>query len=221
MAPRGAVAAPQLVAIADLRPTQFAVGFREVMQKRERYRQANPVQRLKLISRRPVPVVLGDGGRAFVLDRHHWLCALQAEGVAAAPTLILDDLSARDPDGFWRTLQERGWCRLYDEDGLGRAHEDMPSSLAALRDDPFRSLASALRRCGGVDKIETPFSEFQWADRLRASLSRNDLVQDFEAALETALVLARQWAPATRRSQSVSQARIAARAMPAWQRLSS
>lgn len=202
MAPRTSTAALQLVAIADLRPTQFAVGFREIAFKQERYRKASPTRRLGLINSRPVPVVLGAHGRTFVLDRHHWLCALMAEGVAAAPTLILDDLSAMDSDGFWRTLQRRGWRRLYDGDGVGRAYEDMPTSLAALQDDPFRSLASALKRRGGFDKIDVPFSEFQWADRLRCSLSLEDLVQDFDAALEAALVLARQWAPASRWSQS-------------------
>ncbi|MFC3068469.1 ParB-like protein [Phenylobacterium soli] len=180
--------------IADLYPTQFAVGFREVAHKRWRYRQASPAERAALISGRAVPVVRGPGGRTFVLDRHHWLCALQAEGVASAPTFTVGDLSASGPDRFWRTLQDRGWCRLYDAEGRRRSHEDMPQSLSALQDDPFRSLASALRRRGGFDKIDVPFSEFHWADGLRRSLDPELLAQDFEAALERGLLLASCWA---------------------------
>lgn len=188
----------QHVLIADLRPTQFAVGFREVAHKRRRYRQASSSERLALIHDRPVPVVLGAGGHLFALDRHHWLCALQAEGVAAAPTSMVDDLSALRPDRFWRTLDARGWCRLHDAAGRRRHYEELPPALSGLRDDPFRSLASALKRGGGVDKIEVPFSEFQWADRLRQWLDHDALVRDFDGALEKAIAWARDGRPRDR-----------------------
>ena len=44
---------------------------------------------------------------------------------------------------------------------------DIPKSIDALIDDPFRSLAGGLRRVGGFAKDTTPFSEFLWADFLR------------------------------------------------------
>ena len=192
-APPIALGSLQNVRIADLRPTQFAVGFREVAHKRRRYGQASAIRQREMIEERPVPIVLGEGGRAFVLDRHHWLCALLAEEVEAAPTSILDDLSTLSPDAFWRTLDDRGWCRLRDADGHRRDPDAMPPTLAALQDDPFRSLASALRRRGGFHKADLPFSEFHWADLLRTRLDRDALVRDFDGALAKALAFASEW----------------------------
>ena len=47
------------------------------------------------------------------------------------------------------------------------AYGDIPKSIEDMADDPFRSLAGALRRKGGYAKDTTPFSEFLWADFLR------------------------------------------------------
>lgn len=63
--------------------------------------------------------------------------------------------------------------------------------MAGLQDDPFRSLASALRRAGGYAKDETLFSEFARADILRRYLRAKDLDDNFDAALQAALVLSR------------------------------
>ena len=60
-----------------------------------------------------------------------------------------------------------------------------------MADDPFRSLAGALRRRGGYAKDTTPFSEFLWADFLRRRLARKDVEKDFEAALDEAFGLAK------------------------------
>lgn len=140
-----------------------------------------------MIQARPAPVVLGPHRRPFVLDRHHWLCALLAEGVTKVPALIVDDLDWMGADMFWRTLEARGWCRPYDARGVRQGPQAMPSALAALQDDPFRSLASELRRRGGFDKSDVLFSEFRWADHLRRRLDREDLDRDFEAALGKAI----------------------------------
>jgi hypothetical protein len=63
--------------------------------------------------------------------------------------------------------------------------------VADLIDDPFRSLAGALRRVGGYAKETMPFSEFLWADFLRRRMKRKDIERDFEAAVDQALSLAR------------------------------
>ena len=57
-------------------------------------------------------------------------------------------------------------------------------------DDPFRSLAGALRRRGGFAKDTTPYSEFLWADFLRRRLKRKQVDADFDGALEQALQFA-------------------------------
>lgn len=58
-------------------------------------------------------------------------------------------------------------------------------------DDPYRSLAGALRLRGGFAKDVTPFSEFLWADFLRHRVGRKLLKHDFAAALRRALRLAK------------------------------
>ncbi|WP_309646504.1 ParB-like protein [Phenylobacterium sp.] len=62
--------------------------------------------------------------------------------------------------------------------------------IDGLRDDPFRSLASALRRAGGFGKKAAPFSEFAWADFLRSRIQIEVVIADFAGALEQALILA-------------------------------
>ncbi len=61
-----------------------------------------------------------------------------------------------------------------------------------MADDPFRSLAGALRRKGGYAKDTTPFSEFLWADFLRRQIDRKEVEKNFEAALKTAVALAKK-----------------------------
>ena len=179
------------VAIRDLRPTQMTVGYREVAEKRRRWRAAHATGEERAFRHRIVPVVLGPSAHPYVLDRHHWLCALAAEGVAEVPVVVVDDLGAFDRAAFWRTLNWRGWCRPCDAEGRRRDHGDIPSLIAERQDDPFRSLASSLRRAGGYAKVHGPFSEFLWADFLRHRIPRKLVVDDFEAALRAALELSR------------------------------
>jgi hypothetical protein len=136
-----------------------------------------------------------------MLDRHHAVCALLAEGVIAVRVVPLDDLSRLSPEAFWSTLAARGWCHAYDTDGQLLTYDQVPTSLSNLDDDPYRSLASALRRSGGFDKVKVPYSEFAWADFLRRRLDRRALERDFEGVLQAALRLS---------------GGEAARALPGW-----
>ena len=74
---------------------------------------------------------------------------------------------------------------------MRRHYKDIPKSVSALVDDPFRSLAGELRRAGGFAKDTTPFSEFLWADFLRRRMKRRQVEADFSGALEQALGLAK------------------------------
>lgn len=169
--------------LSQLRPTQMTVGWREVAEKRRRGPGAAP---------RSAPAVLGPKGVAYVLDRHHSLCARQQQGEAVAAVHIVEDLQHLSQAAFWRRLDQLGWCRPYDAEGRRRAFRHMPEELAALGDDAFRSLASALRRRGGYRKSSGPFSEFRWADHLRAHIAPALLERDFETAVRAALNLARR-----------------------------
>jgi hypothetical protein len=178
------------VAVAELRPTQVTVGLREVIAKRRRYRATIEAGGLVLLQRHGVPIVIGPESQPYALDRHHGLCALLAEGVSEVPVNPLEDLSSLPEEAFWSTLDARGWCHPYDADGHRLDYARIPTSMADLSDDPYRSLASALRRIGGFDKVRAPFSEFAWADFLRRRLDRKLLEQDFNEALRIAAQIA-------------------------------
>ena len=184
----------QSIAIRDLHPTQLTVGYREVAERRRRWCVGSTTVESAARSL-IVPVVLGPCARSYILDRHHELCALAAEGIAEVQVAVVDDLRRFEWVGFWRTLDRRGWCRPRDADGQRQDYSYIPTTLDGLVDDPFRSLARALRRAGGYEKQETPFSDFLWADFLRGQVARTLINDDFEAALRAALAVARNGGP--------------------------
>jgi hypothetical protein len=176
--------------IADLHPTQITLGLREVANKRLRWRarlrRADSGGAPGLIA----PVVRGGDGRLYLVDRHHLLRGIQLEGIEAVPVRMIADFSKLSTKGFWDALDARGWCHPYDAAGQRRPFSEIPEAIDGLVDDPFRSLASAVRRRGGFSKTPKPFSEFAWADYLRPRVSRELLASDFEAALCLAMVAA-------------------------------
>ena len=134
----------------------------------------------------------------FALDRHHWLCALLAENVFEVAVHVEDDLSYLNEGSFWRTLDRRGWCHPFGTNGRKLPFANIPGFIGDLQDDPFRSLASALRRSGGFEKNKALFSEFLWADYLRRHINPSLVAKNFDLALKTALELAQRRVPASR-----------------------
>ncbi|AWN55326.1 ParB-like protein [Methylobacterium sp. 17Sr1-1] len=191
--PRSSVRDPILhsTPIAELRPTQMTVGYREVEAKRRRWREIDDKDREAFLDSHMIPVLLGPKKRRYVIDHHHLARALQEEGVASVFTFVVADLHHLEKDAFWVVADHRAWVHPYDADGVRRDVGDLPKSIEDLADDPFRSLAGELRRAGGFAKDTTPFSEFLWADFLRRHIKRKDVKQDFSDALEEALSLAR------------------------------
>ncbi len=181
----------QPVAIGALHPTQITVGFREVREKREEWRLREGGKKPDFLGQHMIPVIRGPKNRHYIIDHHHLVRALHDEGVKHVLVNVVVDLSAVHADSFWIVLDHRGCCHPYDEKGIRRDYDAIPSSIAKLKDDPYRSLAGELRRAGGFAKDVTPFSEFLWADFLRRHIKRKRIVQDFPSALTKALELAK------------------------------
>jgi len=179
------------VKIADLRPTQITVGMREVKEKQKRWREQHGTDAAKFLGSHMIPIILGPKDRHYVIDHHHLTLALHEEGVENILTTVVANLSALDKDAFWVNLDNRNWMHPYDEQGKRRDYTDIPKSVDALIDDPFRSLAGGLRRVGGFAKDTTPFSEFLWADFLRRRMKRTFVEDAYEQAMEKALILAK------------------------------
>jgi len=179
------------VAIAELRPTQLTVGKREVAIKRKAWRERGAKKEREFLGRHMIPTVLGPKDRHYVIDHHHMALALHEEGVRDVLVMTVANLGKVDSTIFWSVMDARGWVHPFDDKGRRRDFDDIPKSLDALLDDPFRSLAGELRRVGGFSKETVPFSEFQWADFLRLRIKRALVEKQFTRALEKALALAK------------------------------
>ena len=179
------------MAIADLRPTQITVGFREVSEKRREWSAMPEADRPAFLSRHMIPVLLGPKTKPYVIDHHHLARALHDEGRETVQVNVVADLSNLDRDAFWVFADNRGWCHPYDGAGHRVGFDQIPKAITDLTDDPFRSLAGALRRAGGFAKETVPFTEFMWADALRRRLKATDIEASFSATLVRALEFAR------------------------------
>ena len=179
------------IPILSLRPTQLTVGMREVREKQKRWREHKPKKRAELLGRHMIPVVLGPGDRHYVIDHHHLARALHEEGVKDVLVTVVADLGMVEPKSFWTVMDGHRWVYPYDVKGARHDYRKLPTTVADLKDDPFRSLAGELRRVGGFAKDTTPFSEFLWADFLRNRMSRKNVEADFSKAIERALTLAK------------------------------
>lgn len=179
------------VAIRQLRPTQITVGYREVDEKRKQWRERADRDGPEFLGRHMIPVLHGPKSRYYIIDHHHLVRALHDEGIQDILVNVVADLTSLTKDAFWVLVDNRGWCHPYDGEGRRRTFADIPTSIAGLQDDPFRSLAGELRRAGGYAKDATPFSEFIWADFLRRRIKRGLVEKDFGTALTKALAAAR------------------------------
>jgi hypothetical protein len=178
------------IAIASLRPTQVTVGFREVAEKRRLWSQRAVADGGAFLGRHMIPAVLGPKGRYFVIDHHHLVLALHQERVRDILVSVQGDLSGLDKNRFWTVMDSRAWCHPYNAQGRRIDFADLPKSVADLTDDPYRSLAGAVRRAGGYAKVAAPFAEFLWADFLRDRVAVRTLKSQFDKALKQALALA-------------------------------
>ena len=181
----------QPIPILSLHPTQMTVGMREVKEKRKRWLELKKKKEGKRLGSHMIPVVLGPGKRHYVIDHHHLALALHGDGIKDVLVTVVADLTMVDPAAFWGVLDNKRWVYPNDAKGERRHYKDIPKSITALKDDPFRSLAGELRRAGGFAKDTTPFSEFLWADFLRRRMSRKSVDEDFARAMEKSMSFAK------------------------------
>ena len=180
-----------MAVIDDLRPTQMTVGLREVEAKRQEWRKAGDDKQAEILGRHMVPVIQGPRDRYYLIDHHHLCRALREAGQTEVEITVVADLSRLEKEAFWVFMDNRAWLHPYDAEGKRRGWEDLPKSINDLADDPYRSLAGALRRAGGFAKDTTPFAEFLWADFMRRRIKPGRVAKHFEKALDDAMTLAK------------------------------
>ena len=179
------------VSVAALRPTQMTIGLREVERKQKEWAALGKKKRRWAMSEVLFPAVIGPRQIYYILDHHHTAVALLKEDARHAQVGVVKDLSKLDASDFWIYLDHLSWAHPYDQRGKRRSFSDMPRSLGALRDDPYRSLAGEVRDLGGFAKSDTPYLEFLWSNYFRGQV-RSDWVRSHHGkALKGALHLAR------------------------------
>jgi hypothetical protein len=178
------------VTILNLRPTQFALGMREVEAKTSKLVKLGPDERHDYLRDHPVPLVLGPEGVPYLIDHHHLARAAWEVGIKELATETRADLSHLSESKFWEQMAHEGWVYLHDQFGKGPHLPDLlPLDVRGLADDPFRSLAWAVREEKGYDKSPIPFCEFRWAEFLRKHIVDHPMKMGFELALKKALLL--------------------------------
>jgi hypothetical protein len=197
-----------LCELSALHPTQTSVGMAEVRIKAEKLK--DELQRrgernfLKYLLKhdKEEPVIIGPGGIFYVTDHHHLARALYDLGESNTYCMIVDDLSDKKVDDFWKRMKDSNEVYLKDQNGNAITPSDLPSSIKDLSNDPFRSLAGAVRESCGFEKSDKSSSaedylEFQWAEYLRAhweqtGIPAKDIDTNFGNATDAALHLAAQ-----------------------------
>ena len=181
------------VPLAEIRPTQVAVGMRVVEVKRRKIqRHAESARRLRrFLEKRPVPAVLGPGKDYYIIDHHHLSLALWQSEVDEVFVRVVGDLSNMPKPDFLHAMAGLGWLHAFDAGGRKISPTRLPASLDQLQSDRYRDLAWSVRKAGGFKKTSVPFSEFAWANFFRKRVPAAVVSRDFELAHERAMCLAR------------------------------
>lgn len=159
------------VMISALLPTQGAVGFHQVTAKAQKLRKMNHREHKAYLAARPVPVVLDRQGRYYLVDRHHLCAACARIKIEKVYITLVANFSETSSDAeFWARMQTAHYVLLHDAHGALIKPEQLPQSIQALPDDPYRSLAGLVRDADAIQKVKIPFSEFVWADFFRKHL---------------------------------------------------
>jgi hypothetical protein len=148
------------------------------------------------------PVIIGPGGVFYITDHHHLARALYDIDRSHTYCVIVDNLSDESVEDFWRRMEENNEVYLKDKNGKKITPSELPTSIKDLSNDPFRSLAGAVRESCGFEKDAKAsrgedYVEFQWADYLRThwpqtGIAAEDIDSDFDTAVNAALDLTAQ-----------------------------
>jgi hypothetical protein len=176
----------------QIRPTQFAIGMRDVESKREKIAKIknNPERLAKYLSENILPAVKGPDGIFYLTDGHHRTRALLDEGVKRVYVRISKDKARLRQAEFWIQMRDERLVWLFDENGTGPLRpEDLPANLKGLRDDLYRSLSEETLDDECYSKTDTPFQQFMWANYYRPKISAEQLRRDWPESVKLACKL--------------------------------
>ncbi len=182
--------------ILKLKPTQFAVGFEEVDDKVQKLLKMTAKQRKKHQETKLIPGVLGPDGAFYMIDHHHAARACWEIGIKKVNVYVLADYRNLSIPKFWEQMEKQGWVYPYSQFGEQQLpYELLPQDIRGVADDPYRSLAWAVKEAGGFAKSEVPFFEFAWANLFRSKIPAKTVRDNFDLAVRKAIKLAKDKKP--------------------------
>lgn len=175
-----------------LHPAQAAVGYAAVERKHQSDYTSEPQAQAKM--KQPdsyLPFVLGPKGVPYLVDSHHTISALEVSGHHQVQVTMkkICDWSHLSLDQFFTAMKDHNFMNGTDRSPDKclpvpvDVAEAIPSKIADLKDDPWRSLAAMVRKVENRDICPkgqktclrgyarecqsdgqmTPFFEFRWA----------------------------------------------------------
>ncbi|MGZ3768669.1 MAG: ParB-like protein [Bdellovibrio sp.] len=178
------------ILVKDLHPTQMSVGLLEVRRKAKKIANFNKSERDSFLVKNPVPVVVGPSGDLFIIDHHHLSRAVLEAGHKHVYIKKVGDFSSLNETEFWNLMKTKGYVYLFDDKDKAITPKELPSQVKDMQDDPYRSLAGVVRKCGGYTKDFTPFAEFKWASFFRSRLKFENSKKGLKKILPQAIQLA-------------------------------
>lgn len=179
--------------IDEVHPTQSSVGMVAVKCMAAKMESESESKNKEMVLRdyfAIVPLVVGPGDRFYIIDRHHVASALllarQPEKRKVLYACVNENWRNKSTKDFWETMIQSSdpkmvW--LKDDKGNPIEPAQLPETLSALRNDPYRTLSAWVRdshgyiNCSTIKEGSKPkqcqenltpyFLEFYWADFLR------------------------------------------------------
>jgi len=152
-----------LVRPERVRPTQVFIGKVEMECTKRSIEKKNSSELKTFLIENFVPAVIGPDAEIYIIDHHHFAVALfQSFLDFKRPTIhrvlyacIQADYSNMSQQDFWKTMEHNRFVFLEDERGNTITVEQLPDTLKLMADNPYRTLASWLRKSNAYVKCGT------------------------------------------------------------------
>lgn len=172
------------VLVSQLKPTQNAVGFDEIFEKRSKLKKKKdkPDTLKDYLIQRVIPIIIGNNGKYYLIDHHHLAYTIWQElGDIYLPVEVIKNWSAIESYSFWKAMRENSWVYPFSGDGGGPLPpKKLKNHIKDLENDIFRSLSWVIRKRYGY--VKSPqnaiFAEFKWANFFRARIIFNKQIKD-------------------------------------------
>lgn len=151
-----------MIAIDQLRPTQTAVGMLRVEDTVQKLRGKDTAALQKYAKKKTIVAVIGPDGQFYLADRHHLSRSLFELGLKEVPIKVIGKLN--NPATFWQDMRQNNWAYPVDQYGNNIDPNTLPTTLAELKNDPYRSLSAYAQEAGAYTKgKDAYFIEFAWS----------------------------------------------------------